>query len=145
MYIYTTAKLSCQNNTHTQNTVNRKRRRMTALGSGWAWTWLKALISPREKTNRKQFFEEFKTSGAPWDSAVGNGRGGREGESRSLSACQGGGALPPCTRLPETEPQAPTGGLLTGKVCVWLKSGSLGYQALPTSTTMAELIYRFPE
>lgn len=28
---------------------------------------------------------------------------------------------------------------------LWLPSGSLRYQSLPTSTTMAELIYRFPE
>lgn len=126
--------MSCQNNTHTQNTVNRKHRRMTALGSGWAWTWLKALISPRKKTDQKQFFEEFKTSCAPWDSAVGNGRGwGGKENRRSLSACQ------------KQSPKPWRAVSRQASSAFWLKSGSLGYQALPTSTTMAELIYRFPE
>lgn len=71
----------------------------------------------------------------------------REENQRSLSVCRVTRALTAAHRARAgrgPRPAARTGRLLKGKVECWLMD-VLSYQSLPTSTTMAEVIDRFPE
>lgn len=82
----------------------------------------------------------------PWESGVSNRDGGGERKENqcSLSACQ----REPSPRGAGThvtpEARVRAGSLLKGKAECWLTSGSQ-LPILPTSTTMAEVIGRFPE
>lgn len=107
---------------------------------------LKHLV-PRKTKPKHFFFLNSKTRGPPWESGVANRDRGweREENQRSLSACSVTRALTAGTQgACRQRPEPRTGRLLKGKVECWLMD-VLSYQSLPTSTTMAEVIDRFPE
>lgn len=124
----------------THNTVNRNTETPGRRGSLRPARSLKHSAGPG-KTEQKKTHLKLQKRVHPWGSVRAAGAG--EESPRSLSACQG-------ERSPRGYHQAdrtasPGCPLLKGKACVWLPGACLGYRPLPTSTTMAELIYRFPE
>lgn len=133
----TTARRGCPTSTHTQY-CEQKHGTAGRRGSLRPARSLKHSAAP-EKPNKKNSLKTSKTC-APlglW--------GGRQGWGGTPVPF-----LPPGERSPRcctsrTGPRPQAARLLKGKACVWLLGACLSYRALPTSTTMAAVIYRFPE